>query len=73
MATSSLMSRIRQLSVRERMCLVDEIWDSIREDEVESLLSATQRVELQRRIDARNLSPAQGRPWSEVKERLRRH
>jgi putative addiction module component (TIGR02574 family) len=59
-----------QLSVAERILLVEEIWDSIAA-EAESLpLSEAQQQDLKRRVAAYEANPKAGSNWGEVKARL---
>jgi putative addiction module component (TIGR02574 family) len=50
--------------------LVEQIWDSIAEDEKQFRLTAAQTAELDRRLAAQEVDPNRGSPWSEVKKRL---
>ena len=64
------------LSPEEQMDLLEEIWDRLSQHPVGIPLSDAQRAELDRRLDAleddiRAGRPL-GRPWSEVRERLKR-
>jgi putative addiction module component (TIGR02574 family) len=61
---------IDQLSVAERILLVEEIWDSIAAEEEELLLSEAQRQDLQRRLAVYEANPKAGSSWEEVKARL---
>ena len=61
---------IRELSVTERLQLLEDIWDSILEDEAAPPLSESQRAEIDRRLEAYDANPGSGRPWTEVRERL---
>ena len=70
MAQSSLPPEIRGLPVPERVHLVEQICDSVVEDEQAFELTGSQKAELDRRIAAREASPGRGRPWEEVKKRL---
>jgi putative addiction module component (TIGR02574 family) len=70
MSQSSLPSEIRQLPVPVRLLLVEQIWDSIAEDEKQFHLSEAQTAELDRRLAALEADPNRGSPWSEVKKRL---
>jgi putative addiction module component (TIGR02574 family) len=70
MIQSPLPPEIRGLSIPERVHLVEQIWDSIVEDEEEFELTDSQRSELDRRIAAHEASPGRGKPWEEVKKRL---
>lgn len=62
---------IDQMSVAERILLVEEIWDSIAVEEAELPLTESQRQDLQRRIAAYEANPKAGSSWEEVKARLR--
>ena len=70
MAQSSLPPEIRSLPVAERIYLLEQIWDSIVEDEQAFDLTDAQRSELDRRMAAHEASPQRGSPWEEVKKRL---
>jgi putative addiction module component (TIGR02574 family) len=62
---------IDQLSVAQRLLLVEEIWDSIDEEASELSLTDVQREDLQRRLAAYEANPKLGSSWEEVKARLR--
>jgi putative addiction module component (TIGR02574 family) len=62
---------IRQLSVAERLLLVEEIWDSISTDADSWSLNADQEQELARRAAAHDASPDEGSSWEEIKAGLR--
>ena len=70
MAQSSLPPEIRGLPIPERVHLVEQIWDSIVEDEQAFELTDAQKAELDRRIAAHEASPNRGKPWEDVKKRL---
>ena len=70
MAQSSLPPDIRSLPIPERVHLVEQIWDSIVEDEKAFELTDAQKAELERRIAAHEASPNRGKPWEDVKKRL---
>jgi putative addiction module component (TIGR02574 family) len=63
---------IRQLSVAERLLLVEEIWDSISTDADSWSLSPEQEQELARRAAAHEANPEEGSTWEEVKAGLLR-
>lgn len=65
------MDDIRQLSVAERLLLVEEIWDSISDQPDSWTLSPEQRAELKRRAAAHRDNPDDGLTWDEVKAGLR--
>jgi putative addiction module component (TIGR02574 family) len=62
---------IDQLSVPERILLVEEIWDSIAATPEDLPLTDAQRVELDRRLAACETDPTAGTDWEEVKIRLK--
>jgi putative addiction module component (TIGR02574 family) len=56
--------------VAQRILLVEEIWDSIADQEAPIPLTEAQRQDLQRRIAAYEANPMAGSSWEEVKARL---
>ena len=65
---------ILSLSVKDRLRLVGEIWDSIAASPEEIPLTASQRKELDRRKRQHRRNPTAAKPWSEIKDRLeKRH
>lgn len=64
------MSEILELSLSERILLVEDIWDSIAAIPAALSLSAQQREELDRRLEDYHQNPGRGSPWPEVKARL---
>ena len=62
---------IKKLSIAERILMVEEIWDSIADDQASVEVTSAQKDELDRRLDAYNDSPDEGRSWEEVKQRLK--
>lgn len=69
MSTDTL-SEILKMTVDERIRLVEDIWDSIAADPAALDIPAEQIDELDRRLDDAAANPGQGRPWSEVRDRL---
>ena len=67
---SNLLSDIMQLSVSERIQLVQDIWDSISAASEDLALTDAQREELDRRLDDLEANPSAGVPWQDVKARL---
>ena len=61
---------IDQLSVAQRILLVEEIWDSIAAEVEEIPLTEAQKQDLQRRIAAYEANPKAASSWEEVKARL---
>ena len=62
---------ILNLSVSERIQLVQDIWDSIAEVPDSVSLTDEQKAELDRRLDAYHRNPDAGSPWSVVHERFK--
>jgi putative addiction module component (TIGR02574 family) len=60
-----------QLSLAERILLVEELWDSIGPEAEQLPLTEAQKQDLQRRVAAYQANP-NGSSWEEVKARLRR-
>jgi putative addiction module component (TIGR02574 family) len=67
----TLPDEIRQLSVPERLQLLEDIWDSVLEDERDLPgLTDAQKTELDRRVAAHDADPTRAIPWSEARARL---
>ena len=65
---------ILNLSIKERIRLVEEIWESIAASPEEIPLTLAQRKELDRRKREHRRNPSAAKPWAEVKARLeKRH
>jgi putative addiction module component (TIGR02574 family) len=65
--SSNLTEEAKRLPVDERIALVEEIWDSIAEDNGFVELTDAQKLELDRRIQAQQENPHLGRSWEEIK------
>ena len=65
--SSTLTEEAKKLSVAERITLVEEIWDSIAEDNGCFELTEAQKQELDRRLDSFSRNPSQGRAWEDIK------
>ena len=61
---------IQQLSVAERIQLVEDIWDTIAATPEQVPLTPAQRDELDRRLEAYRNRPPSGASWQEVKSRI---
>ena len=68
---STKAAEILELSVAERIQIVEDIWDSIAAVPEAVPLSEDQKEELDRRLEAYHLNPDAGSPWIEVRERIR--
>ena len=60
-----------KLSRAERLQLVEDLWDSIVEEETELSVSEEKRAELRRRKERFLEHPSSGRTWKQVKQRAR--
>ena len=61
----------RSLSVSERIQLVEDIWDSIVEENPESIqLTPAQQAEVKRRLDAHDADPNSAVSWDDVRSEL---
>ena len=61
---------IQQLSVAERIQLVEDIWDSIATAPETLGLTENQQRELDNRLEAHQQNPNLGASWTDVKARL---
>lgn len=62
---------IDQLSVAQRILLVEEIWDSIVAEAEDLPLTEAQKQDLERRLGEYNDNPDAGSTWEDVRARLR--
>ena len=62
---------VLNLSVPERIQLVEDIWDTVAEIPEEVVLTDEQKTEIDRRLDAYHQNPDEGSPWGMVRERIR--
>ncbi|HLL46035.1 MAG TPA: addiction module protein [Longimicrobiaceae bacterium] len=67
---SDLLSEILDLSITERIQLIQDVWDSIAAEPEELPLTDEERQEMDRRLADVEANPGVGRPWAEVKTRL---
>lgn len=59
------------LSTEERLELIERLWESLRSNPNELPLTASQRDELDRRLDELSRTPAKGVPWEGAIARIR--
>lgn len=60
-----------ELSIEERILLVEDIWDSIAAEQDQVPLTKAQKELLQKRLDAYEADPGNVVTWEEVKARVR--
>ena len=65
-------SDLLELSISERIQLVEDLWDSIATVPEAVSLTEAQKEDLDRRLDAYHKNPDAGSPWESVKERIRK-
>ena len=70
MAQLSDRLNIRELSIADRIRLVDEIWDSIADERAEVEITEAQREEIDRRLLLYREGRERGIPWEVVKKRV---
>ena len=64
---TDLTEQAKKLSISDRILLVEEIWDTIAEENQAFQLTDAQKRELDRRLEVAKSSPRQGRTWDEIK------
>ncbi len=62
---------MQELSILERIKLVEDIWDSIAADQASLPLTEEQKAELDRRLEAYSVDGNPGLPAAEVIENIR--
>ena len=62
---------IDSLSPKERLRLIEELWESLSESSETMTLTDAQREELDRRLDDLERSGPEGIPWDEVLQQIR--
>ena len=62
-----LTKQAKNLSIADRIRLVEEIWDTIAEENQAFELTDAQRLELDRRLESAKNNAGQGRTWDEIK------
>jgi len=64
---SEITEQAKKLSIPDRILLVEEIWDTIAEENQAFELTEAQKRELDRRLELARANPGQGRTWDEIK------
>ncbi len=62
--------KIKDLSIEERIVLVEEIWDSIVAEDEMPELTGEQKAELDRRLESYRENPNESVTWESIKTRL---
>ena len=71
MTSTALRKELLKLSTAEKLELVEELRDSIPEEDEALTLTAGQRADLDRRIAEADANPDGGVSWEEVRGRVR--
>ena len=66
-------SDFSDLSVEEKLQLIEDLWDSVADDPRAIPLTEAQAEELDRRLEAYRQDGDPGRPWREVLDELESH
>ena len=69
--TDALRREIFKLSAAERLELVEELWDSLSDDDHALALTEAQREDLERRLAEADADPTGGSPPEEALARIR--
>lgn len=70
MTRQQIIDSARQLPREEQLDLAMELWELVGPRDDELPLTAEQRAELDRRLDAYRADPSEARPWDEVRSDL---
>jgi putative addiction module component (TIGR02574 family) len=71
MDLQTILTAVESWPAEERLRLIEQVWDGLDAASEESDLTESQRLDLQRRLDAYRDNPKVGSPWEVVKARLR--
>ncbi len=64
------MGKIHNLSTADKIELIDELWDSVIQDQNNVPITDKQRVELDKRLAAFEVDKDAGENWDIVRERI---
>ena len=65
--SKDLIEQAKKFNVSDRVRLVEEIWDTIAEENEAFELTDAQKRELDKRVEWVRNNPGQGRTWDEIK------
>jgi len=68
--TNALREELLELSAVERLELIEELWESIADDDTALALTPEQREDLRRRLAEADADPTGGSSWERVRERI---
>lgn len=67
-----MIDQLKELPIDERIRIVEDLWDSIADDQNVQSLTDEQRAELDRRLNAYKLDGDKGRPAEDVISDIRK-
>ncbi|HEX4295772.1 MAG TPA: addiction module protein [Rhizomicrobium sp.] len=70
MTRSEILDELRKLDPEERAELIEELWESVEEDDF--FLTDEQAAEIERRAAELEADPSIGIPWEEIRADLRK-
>lgn len=62
--------QLLELSVEERIQLIDDLWESVAADSEEIPIREAQLKEARRRLEEHRADPASGIPWEQLRQEL---
>ncbi|MEB3191933.1 MAG: addiction module protein [Snowella sp.] len=65
-----LSEQIMPLTVAERLQLIEEIWNSISNNDSEIVLTSAQQQEIDRRLESSSNVKNKGKSWQEIKQKF---
>lgn len=65
-----LSEQIMPLTVAERLQLIEEIWNTISNNDSEIVLTSAQQQEIDRRLESFSDVKNQGKSWQEIKQKF---
>jgi putative addiction module component (TIGR02574 family) len=69
--TNALREQVFRLSAAERMELLEDLWNSLANNDSALQLTVEQRDDLDQRLREADADPESGSSWDEVRERIR--
>lgn len=71
MSKRNLIAELKQLSVAERLELIEDVWESLEDEAADGPIPDWQKILVDERLDALDAGTSVGAPLKEVMDRLR--
>lgn len=71
MDLQTVLTAVESWPAEDRLRLIERVWDGLAATSAGGELTESQKLDLQRRLDADRDNPKAGSPWEAVKARLR--